>query len=132
MPTSLLTRPSGDGSLADLGRSAFSGAQSGAPGTRVAHGFRQAGAEGLAADEAQPRLAPAHADGQLGRTGTAAPFCREETLHDAVLERVVADDHEAPTWAQEPERTGQATLDRIELPVDGDAERLEDARRGMD
>src|SRR6266542_6973668 len=132
MATSLLTRPSRDGPLADSGRRAFGGAQAGAPGTRVAHDLRGSGASRLLADGTEPGLPSADADGELWRARAAPPLRGNEPLDDPVLERVVGDDDEAPAGSQQVHRAGETALDRFELAVDRDPERLEDARRRMD
>ena len=56
----------------------------------------------------------------------------DEALDDAVLERVVADDNEAPAHAQDLDRGLEGQRERLELAIDRDAECLEDARGGMD
>ena len=88
-------------------------------------------AHGLARDEAKRRLLPADAHGKIGRARAAACLGGEEALDDAVLERVEADDGEPPAGAQRPESRRQRLLERLELLVDDDPERLEDALRRM-
>ncbi len=55
----------------------------------------------------------------------------EEALDDPVLERVEADHGEPAAGPQHLERRGQRGLERAELVVDGDPQRLEDALRRM-
>ena len=55
----------------------------------------------------------------------------EEALDDPVLERVEADHRHAPARPQRVERRRKGGLEGVELVVDGDAKRLEDAARWM-
>src|ERR1700687_2511870 len=75
---------------------------------------------------------PADAGGEVGRTNTVARFPDQELLGDPVLERVEADDRETPAGAQRPHGGLEALLKILELMVDGDAQRLEDARGRID
>ena len=90
------------------------------------------GVERRPGDEAQPGRLPADADGRLRRADAAAPLGGEEALDDAVLERVVGQDDEAAARPQQVDGGGEALLERVELLVDRDPQRLEDARRRMD
>src|SRR4029077_8300146 len=54
-----------------------------------------------------------------------------EALHDPVFERVERDDGEAAPRPEHLERGRERALERVELAVDGDAERLEDPLRRM-
>ncbi len=56
----------------------------------------------------------------------------EQVLHLAILDRMERDDSNASTWCELLPRGSDTCLERAELVVDGDAERLERARRGMD
>src|SRR5688500_10072411 len=75
---------------------------------------------------------PADAGGEVGRTNAVARFPDEELLRDPVLERVEGDDREATAGAQRAHGGPQALLKTLELMVDRDAQRLEDARRRID
>ena len=75
---------------------------------------------------------PADAGGEVGRTDAVARFPDEELLRDPVLERVEGDDREASAGAQCPHRGLEAQLEILKLTIDGDAEGLEDTRRGID
>ena len=77
-------------------------------------------------------MAAADADGRFRRTGAAAPLGLEEALDDSILERVVAQDREAPAGSQEVDRCREPGLKRLELLVDRDAEGLEHAGRRVD
>ena len=58
--------------------------------------------------------------------------CRWKTsLDDPVLERVVREDGEARAEREARDRVVEETLELDELAVRGDAQRLEDARRGI-
>src|SRR5205807_6926178 len=52
-------------------------------------------------------------------------------LHDAVLEWLKADDRHSAAWFEHAQRRIQAGLQRAEVVVDRDAQRLEGARRGV-
>src|SRR2546423_6963885 len=80
---------------------------------------------------AQRRARAAGADGELGRTRAAVLFGAEKALYDAVLERVEGDHREPSARPQHLERRRQRTLERAELVVDLDPQRLEDPLRGM-
>jgi len=75
---------------------------------------------------------PADAGGEVGRTNAVARFPDEELLRDPVLERVEADDREAPAGDQRAHGGLEALLKILELMVDGDAQCLEHARGGID
>lgn len=68
----------------------------------------------------------------MGRTNAVARFPDEELLRDPVLERVERDDRETPARAERPHRGLKALLKVLELAIDGNAKRLEDARRRID
>ena len=70
--------------------------------------------------------------GQSGIRFVAARFARHEPLDDAVLERVEADDDEAAALAEQCHALRETALERAELVVERDANRLERSRRGMD
>ena len=55
----------------------------------------------------------------------------EEALDDPVLERLEADDGDPPSGTKRLERRREGGLERFELVVDGDAQRLEDPPRRM-
>ena len=67
----------------------------------------------------------------VGRTNSSRDSGRR-LLRDPVLERVERDDREATTGAQRAHRGIQALLEILELAIDDDAQRLEDARGRID
>jgi hypothetical protein len=75
---------------------------------------------------------PADAGGEVGRTNTVARLPDEELLRCPVLERVEADDRETSAGTQCAHGGLEALLKILELMVDGDAQRLEHTRRGVD
>jgi hypothetical protein len=87
--------------------------------------------DGTSGQQPEARVPAAHAHGQLRRTDAASSLGGEEALDDAVLERVVAQDHKAAARTQQVDRCGESGLERLELLVDRHAQRLEHARRGM-
>ena len=70
---------------------------------------------------------PADADGEVGRARAAVLLAAQELLDDPVLERVERDHAEPAAGPQHLERGGQRALERAELVVDLDPQRLEDA-----
>jgi hypothetical protein len=68
----------------------------------------------------------------VGRTNAVARLPDEELLRDPVLERVEGDDRETATGAECAHSCLEALLKVLELVIDGDAKRLEHARRGID
>src|SRR5439155_20729587 len=67
-----------------------------------------------------------HAHREVRRArATAFPFT-QEAVDDPVLERVERDHGEATAWPQHLERGGERSLERAQLVVDRDPERLED------
>ena len=68
----------------------------------------------------------------MGRTDAVARLPDEELLRDPVLERVEGDDRETAAGAQRAHGGLEALLKILELVVDGDAQRLEHPRRGVD
>src|SRR5262249_8230908 len=85
----------------------------------------------LAREGAQLRLLAAHAHRKVGWTFAAAFEVAHEALDDAILERVEADHRKPAARPEHRERGGKGGLERAELVVDRDAERLEDAFCGM-
>ena len=77
------------------------------------------------------RLPPQMQTGLPG--GQLQPLRRvaEAVLHDAVLERVVGDHHQTAAGTQRLDGGLEPLLERAELVVDGDAQRLEDQRGGV-
>jgi hypothetical protein len=75
---------------------------------------------------------PADAGGEVGRTDAGARLPDEELLSDPVLERVERDDRETPSGTKDPNGGLEALLEILELAIDRDAQRLEDARRRID
>ena len=68
----------------------------------------------------------------MGRTDAVARFPEEVLLGDPVLERVERNDREAATGPQDGHCGVEAATKTLELVVDRDAQRLEDARRRID
>ena len=68
----------------------------------------------------------------MGRTDAVARFAEHESLHDPVLERVEGDDRETATGTEERECRRETAFQVVQLVVHRDAQRLEDARRGID
>ena len=98
-------------------------------GARVARHLAGARAHRAAGDQLRLGLAPAHADGQVRRADAAAGAVDEEALHHPVLERVEGDRGHAAARAQQRPRGGQRALERLQLVVDRDPDRLEHASR---
>src|SRR4051794_33303727 len=73
------------------------------------------------------RHATAAADWQVGRTDTALRPIGEEPLHPAILEGVEGDAGDPAARAQEVPRARERGVELVELLVDGDSQRLEDA-----
>ena len=69
----------------------------------------------------------ADAGREVGRAGAAVLLRAQELLDDPVLERVERDHAEPAAGPQHLERRRQRALERAELVVDLDAQRLEDA-----
>src|SRR5207244_185667 len=89
------------------------------------------GPDRLARGRAQLGLLSAHADGEVRRALTTALEVAHESLHRAVLERVEADHGKATAGTEHRERCGQRGLERAQLVVHRNAQRLEDTLRGM-
>ena len=70
---------------------------------------------------------PQRADRQVGRADAAARACAEEALDATILERVEADPGEHAAVAQQLPGERQRPIELVELVVDGDPQRLEDA-----
>ncbi len=68
----------------------------------------------------------------MGRTNAVARFPDEELLRDPVLERMEGNHREATAGTQRAHSGLEALLKILELMVDGDPQRLEDARRRID
>src|SRR3954454_18172455 len=105
--------------------------QSGAPGAWVEIDLGRRGSQRWARQEAQPRIVAADTHGDLRRAGAPASFGLKEALDDPILERVVGQDDEPAPGPQQVEGGSKTGLQRLELLVDGDAERLEDPCRGV-
>src|SRR5207247_7344305 len=84
-----------------------------------------------ARDRPQRGRVAADTDGQVGRARAAVLLRAEEALDEPVLARVEADRREPPARPQQLERRRQRRLERAELVVDGDPQRLKDALRRM-
>ena len=76
-------------------------------------------------------LVAAQADRELGRADATAREVGEEALHPAVLERVEGDRRQPAALDEQPQAAGERAVERVELAVDGDPDRLEGALRGM-
>jgi len=108
-----------------LGGDAFRHPKPGASGAGVEGDFLLSGNDALGGHEAQPRGSPADAHGGFGRADATASLSLEEVLHDAVFQRVIAEDGEPTARTQQLEGPGEPFGQRFELFVDGDAQRLE-------
>src|SRR5579885_1369882 len=86
----------------------------------------------MARENVHARRATTDADGRLRRADAAALLRLEELLDDAIFQRMKADDGEPPTRTQECDSLWQRALQAAEFVVDGDAQRLKGACRGMD
>src|SRR4051794_25329891 len=121
-----------NGSMNRSGGEALGGPQAGAPGTGIGGDLCGARRERWAGHEAKSRVPAADADGHLGWADTAAALGGKEPFDDPILERVVAQDNESSARPKEVHRGSERLLEGVELGVDGDAQGLEDAGRGMD
>ena len=74
---------------------------------------------------------PADAGGEVGRTDAVARFACDELLHRTILERVERDDRETATRTKDAHGRRKTALEVLELAIHRDAQRLEDARRGI-
>ena len=72
-------------------------------------------------------LAAADADRELGRADAAPGAVGQVALDAPVLERVEGDRAEAPADAEQVPGERQRPVERVELAVDGDPDRLEGA-----
>src|SRR4051794_20603897 len=99
--------------------------------TRVLSDLLLARAHWAPRQRAENRLVAAHAHGEIGRARAPALAVAHELLDEAVLERVEADHREASARTEHRESGRERTLERAELVVHGDAQRLEDALGGM-
>src|SRR4029077_20826668 len=100
-------------------------------GARVRRDLRLAGTDRPPLQRAQLGLVAANADGDVVPARRAAFPLAPEVLDDPVFERVERDDGEAAPRPEHLERGRERALERVELAVDGDAERLEDPLRRM-
>src|SRR6266496_513547 len=99
--------------------------------TRIRRGLPSTRTDRLARKRAQLGLLPADADREVGRAIAPALEVAHESLDEPVFERMEADDGEPSARSQHREGGRQCSLERPELVVDGDAQRLEDALRRM-
>jgi hypothetical protein len=83
---------------------ALGDAQLGATRARIARKLVIARGHRVTSQDAQPGRAPADAGGHLRRADAAALLGLEETLDDAILQRVEADDGDASTRRQQRQR----------------------------
>ena len=74
---------------------------------------------------------PTDADRHFDRAHAAALLGCNEAFDDAILERVVAQNHETPARAEQHETRGQACLEIRQLVVDGNPKCLEDTSGRM-
>src|SRR3954447_11298195 len=105
--------------------------QSRAPGAWADIDLGGRGSQRWPRQGAQPRIVTADTHGDIRRADAAASFGLEEALDDPILERGVAQDDDPPPGPQQVEGGSKTGLQRLELLVDGDAERLEDPCRGV-
>ena len=89
------------------------------------------GADRAARDQLGLGLAAADADREVRRADAPARALGEEALHAPVLERVEGDRGEPAAGAQQIPGRRQRALERAELVVHGDPDRLEHALGGM-
>src|SRR6478672_11233871 len=95
--------------------------------TRVACDLRRRRADRPSRRRAQRRAGAAGTDRELGRTRAPVFLVAQEALDDPILERVEGDDREASVRPEHLERRRERALQRAELVVHLDAQRLEDA-----
>eukprot|EP00964_Phaeocystis_antarctica_P016174 scaffold8936_cov61-Phaeocystis_antarctica.AAC.14 len=69
--------------------------------------------------------------GVFGRRVATQPAGAQQALHPSVLEGVVREHRQPPAGPHEGGGGGKEGIELIELAVDGDAQCLEDARRGL-
>ena len=101
------------------------GAQAARLGARVVCDLAGRRHDGAAGDQLGLGLAPAHADREVGRADAAARALGEEALHAPVLERVEGDRREPAALAQHLPRERERAVERVELGVHRDPDRLE-------
>ena len=77
------------------------------------------------------RLIPARAHRKVRRTGAPLADSRKRVLHDAVLERVVADDRDPAARSEPRDRRATGLFERVELAVDLDSQSLEGPLGGV-
>src|SRR5919112_2747615 len=102
------------------GCEALGGAQAGTPGAGVGGDLGGARSERRTSHEAQARVPSTDADGDLGRADAAAALGGKEALDDPVLERVVAEDHEAATGPEQVDGGRERLLEGVEVGVHRD------------
>src|SRR5581483_11660975 len=98
-------------------------------GPRIARDLGRRRANRTPRRRPQHGLGPARAERELRRARAAVLLSAQEALDDPVLERVERDDGEAALRTEDLDRRRQRALERSELVVHLDAERLEHALR---
>ena len=89
------------------------------------------GQKRLARNQVEYRLLPAHAHRKVRRAGAAVRIRVEGFLHNAVLERMIADDHEAPARIEPADGGVETSTQHVQLRVDFYPKRLERPFRRM-
>ena len=85
----------------------------------------------LAGDKIEYRLLSAHAHRNVRRAGASVRECREDVLHDAVFQRVVADHRDDAARIEPADRRIKAATQNGQLRVDFNPKGLEGALGGM-
>src|SRR4029077_10730771 len=104
------------------------GAETGGPGARVVAHFYGRGTDRLLREHATERAAATGAHRLPGRAHAGAAPIAKRLLADTVLARVVGDHRQAAAGLQRRAQRGQRELQLLELLIDHDPERLEQAR----
>src|ERR1035437_4402610 len=116
-------------SLPPIRRTLPPSAKMGAAGARVARDFVRTGVHGLAGEQLAERATPTAADRLPGRAHAGQTPRTKRVLHDPVLPRVVGDHREDARGHQPLTERRKRPLERIELAVHRDTERLEQSRK---
>src|SRR5690606_1198833 len=108
------------------------GAQAGRTGARVTPGLFHTGLARAAMKQFETGCA--RLDGrQMARAARRGPGAlTQESLDDAVLERMEGDHGQSASGRQDPLRRGQSALELAQLVVHVETQRLEAARRRVD
>src|SRR5450830_633532 len=104
-------------------------AQFGRLAARIDFGLARPGCHRPAGQDAQRRLVPAHTQRQARRADAARGVALEELLDHAVFQRMETHRRQAAAGAQHAVGLVETAGQRLQLIVDDDAQRLEDAAR---